>query len=147
MPTTTTKLVSWNPQVVYGPVLTAHKEALVMTTLATKAITPRKTGKLAESVKAIPTGPQSGIVGTKLYYGRFVAGGAKPHDIVAKAGTLTPTGRARRGGKKALFGAGFGPVRSAHSPGTKATHFVEKGADTYRANFLAAGRIAFLRGL
>ena len=144
---TTTRLVSWRPEVVYRPVLAAHKEALAMTALATKAITPRKTGKLAESVKAIPTGTQSGIVGTKLYYGRFVAGGAKPHDIAAKFGSLTPTGRKRRGGKKALAGPNFGPFASAHSPGTKATHFVEKGADTYRENFLAAGRVAFLRQL
>jgi len=143
----TTTLVSWRPQVVYGPVLSAHQKALQLTALATKAITPTKTGKLAESVRAIPTGAETGTIGTRLFYGRFVAGGAKPHDIAAKFGSLTPTGRKRRGGKKALFGAGFGPVRSAHSPGTKATHFVEKGADTYRENFLAAGRVAFLRQL
>jgi hypothetical protein len=117
-----------------------------MTTLATKAITPRKTGRLAESVKAIPTGTQSAIVGTKLFYGRFVAGGAKPHDIVAKALTRTATGRARRG-KRALAGPSFGPFASAHSPGTKATHFVKRGTSTYVENFKVAGRAAFLRGI
>jgi hypothetical protein len=145
--TVTTRLVAWNPQVVYGPVLTAHREALAMTVASTKAITPRKTGRLAGSVKGLPTGPQSGTVGTALFYGLFVAGGTKSHDIMARSGSLTPTGRARRGGKKALFGPNFGPVRSVSHPGIKATHFVRLGAETYRANYIVAGRIAFLRQL
>jgi hypothetical protein len=139
-------LVSWRPEVVYIPVLSAHQKALQLTALATKAITPTKTGKLAESVKATPTGAQSGTVGTRLFYGRFVAGGAAPHDITAKALTRTATGRARRG-KRALAGASFGPFARVHSPGTIATHFVQKGAATYRENYIAAARLEFLRAL
>ena len=132
----TTTLVSWRPQVVYMPVLAAHRKALLLTAVATKALTPTRTGRLAGSVKAFPTGEFSGRVGTKLFYGRFVAGGAKPHDIIPK----------RRGrGKHVLAGPGFGPFARVHSPGTEATHFVQKGAATYRENLLLAGRVEFLK--
>jgi hypothetical protein len=139
-------LVSWRPEVVYGPVLSAHRQALVMTLAATKAITPKRTGKLAGSVKALPTGTESATIGTTLFYGKFVAGGAEPHDITAKALTQTATGRRRRG-KRALAGGSFGPFARVHSPGTKATHFVKRGASTYVENFKLAGRAAFLRGV
>lgn len=129
----TTELVSWTPEVVYEPIMAAHKAALMATAAATKAVTPRRTGKLAGSVKAISTGELSGIVGTRLFYGKFVAGGAGAHEIAPK----------KRKKKRALAAPGFGPFARVHSPGTPATHFVQRGAMSYPEAFKLAAAAAF----
>lgn len=51
-----------------------------------------------------------------------------PHDILPR-GLAAKTARGRGSGKRALAGASFGPVASAHSPGTKGKHPFEKGVE------------------
>jgi hypothetical protein len=121
--TTTSRLVYWNPGVVYGPVFEAHQVAAQEAAQAAQALAP---GRI--KVSGTPTGVgsselhASGPGATEQEYG------AGPHEIAP-------------GPKKVLAGPGFGPVgATVHHPGNPALHYTRRGAETYRAAFAAALR-------
>jgi hypothetical protein len=86
---------------------------------ATKANTPRKSGRTADSFKQIPVHPipQGGYAsGVESHYwkARRVEHGVKAHD-------LKPT-------RKRALSTPEGPRAGAHSPGMAGAHMVQKAA-------------------
>jgi hypothetical protein len=122
----TTTLVMWNPTVVTLPIAAAHAAASAEAAKVAQGLAPGRIRVSAhpassEIVNLTATGP--GAVPQEY--------GAGPHEISPRV-------------KVVMASKKFGPVSgTVHHPGNPALHYTGRGAQTYRAAFIAAAKRLF----
>lgn len=120
-------ITSWTPANVLRPIVAGFRPAAIQTKMIAQAIAPRRTGKMARSIRVNFTGLTSGFLRTGVRYVYPVVSGASPHRIEPRA-------------KMALAGQGFGPVGGANHPGMRPNPFLTRAAAAFPALYAAQVR-------